>query len=188
MNEIDPLAEIDAMRLVAQALQPLDEEGRRRVIGWAGDKFLGATPAKSVAPARQTPGSQNNDAPVKTPVGEPSSKNAARTANDFQDLAEFYRACSPSGDAEKALVVGTWIQQAEKIEGLDSYRVNTELKHLGYGIGNITRAFEYLMAARPAFMLQLRKAGTSRQARKTYRVTDAGLKRVSQMIEGNPVV
>jgi hypothetical protein len=62
--------------------------------------------------------------------------------------------------------------------------VNKELKNLGEGILNITSALDALKAQKPALALQLKKAGKSRQARKTYKVTVAGLKFVENMIRG----
>jgi hypothetical protein len=181
MNEIDALAEIEAMKAVAQALQPLDDDSRRRVVGWVSDKFLGVAAPRRATPQKESPPELENNG-----NGTPQNvaRQGGRSLTDFQDVAEAYHACAPSTDAEKALVLGGWLQQVQQIDGLDSFRINSELKHLGYGIGNITRALEYLIGAKPALMLQLRKSGTSRQARKTYRVTDAGLKKISQMLTG----
>lgn len=183
MNEIDPLAEIEAMRAMAQSLQPLDEASRRRVLSWASDKFLSLSTV-SVAPV-----------PSPSPLEAPISATAAQAGppsgveiSSFGTLAELFHACSPGGDGEKALVVSAWLQAAGANDGIDSYKVNTELKHLGYGIGNITRALQILVEARPALMIQLRKSGTSQQARKTFRVTDAGLKRVRELIGQNKLL
>ena len=105
-----------------------------------------------------------------------------RTIVSFGEVAEMYHAVRPTTDAEKALAVSAWMQQSEGRDGIDSYSVNNSLKHLGYPIGNITRAFETLIIQRPALMIQLRKAGTTKQARKLFKVTDAGLKKVIEMI------
>jgi len=179
----DPLAELDAMRAVAVTLQPLDEGGRRRVLNWAIETYLGTLPptsrpanATAVTPSPAGQGSEQSDPPG------PSSNGNGAGFSEFTDLADFFHACSPKTDADKALVVSGWLQWEEGQDGLDSFRVNTALKNLGYGIGNITRAFEVLMSIKPALMIQLRKAGTTRQARKTYRVTDAGQKRLRLMI------
>ena len=111
-----------------------------------------------------------------------ASHNGGKAIGDFGDIADFYHACAPASDAEKALVVSSWFQVGESLDGIDTLKVNSALKHLGYGIGNATRAFDQLTSQRPALLIQLRKAGTTRQARKTFRVTDAGLKRVNQML------
>ena len=43
---------------------------------------------------------------------------------------------------------------------------------------------EKLMKARPQLVIQLKKTGTSRQARKTYRLTTEGTRRVEAMVSG----
>ena len=166
------------MKTVAEALKPLDDSGRRRVIVWARDKFLGG----SVRP--ESPATDTGRSKEGADMSERAGAAGAQVLANFPDLAEAYHAFRPQTDAEKALVVGAWMQQAQHIDGLDSFRINSELKHLGYRIGNITRALEYLIVAKPALMLQLRKSGTSKQARKTYRVTDAGFKKLALLLAG----
>ncbi len=107
---------------------------------------------------------------------------AGRKMADFGDLAEMYSAASPSTDAEKALVVAAWFQYREQMPEVDTQAVNTRLKHLGYPVGNITRAFDYLRDSRPSLVVQMKKMGTSQQARKKYRVTVEGAKEVERLI------
>lgn len=173
MSATDAIAELNAMSTVAQALEPLDDLARRRVMGWVNARFLGG----SVAPT-PPPGTETRTAANANTAGGSGGK----AISDFGDIAEYYHACAPSSDADKALVVSSWFQVGESLEGIDTQRVNSALKHLGYGIGNATRAFDQLTAQRPALVIQLRKAGTTKQARKTFRVTDAGLKRVNQLL------
>lgn len=54
--------------------------------------------------------------------------------------------------------------------------------HLGHKIPNITDAIDTIREAKPALILQLKKAGTSRQARKTYKVSHEGIRSVEAMI------
>jgi DNA-binding PadR family transcriptional regulator len=46
----------------------------------------------------------------------------------------------------------------------------------------LTAALDELKAARPAFAIQLRKSGSSQQARKKYKITAAGEKRVEELV------
>jgi hypothetical protein len=82
------------------------------------------------------------------------------------------------------LVVGYWFQVHQGMKDFDSQRVNAELKNMGHGVGNITEAFTRLIDRRPQFVIQTRKSGTARQARKLYRVTNEGIKRVQSMLGG----
>ena len=46
---------------------------------------------------------------------------------------------------------------------------------------NITSALDDLIEVRPQLVIQLAKAGTSKQARKRYKVTVAGAKKVQEL-------
>jgi hypothetical protein len=81
-------------------------------------------------------------------------------------------------------VASYWFQELQSQESLESQPVNTALKNLGHGVNDITSAFSGLMSRRPRLVIQVEKSGKSRQARKKYRMTDAGKKRVRAMIAG----
>ncbi len=174
MNGTDIIADLGAMTAIAQALEPLDDQAKGRVMAWATARFLGGSAA--------VPETTSGDAERVGEMETYAPKSVGTCIADFSDLAEFYHACGPSSDAEKALIVSGWFQAKEGLEGIDTFRVNSALKHLGFGIGNATRAFGALTAQRPASMIQLRKAGTTKQARKTFRVTDVGIRRIAQML------
>jgi hypothetical protein len=169
---LDSTQELDAMRHVAANLDPLPEDARARIISWAVAKYgvrvfgiSGASAsARSADPISQSPGSP------KTAL------------DDYASLAEFFDATNPSIDAEKALVVGLWMQKKTGTETFDSAAVNRELKHLGHGVGNITAAFSDLITQRPALAMQTAKSGSSQQARKKYKITRAGEKAVAEML------
>ena len=100
-----------------------------------------------------------------------------------KDIADLYAAAEPKGDAEKALVAAYWVQQIKGSGDFDAATINKELKHLGHGVGNITAALGSLIARKPNLVIQTRKAGTSQQARKRYKLTTEGLKYVDNMIQ-----
>lgn len=170
-ESVDPLTELEAMKAVAEALSALDDEdSRRRVLNWAGDRF----------------GVKIQTQPLVN-VESPSQHNIPDAAKDpdeidFEDVAEMYAVAQPTSDAEKALVVSYWLQYREAYACVDTQKVNTMLKHMGYGVGNITRAFDNLTKTRPQLIVQLRKSGSSKQARKTFKVTTEGKKYVEQML------
>jgi hypothetical protein len=96
------------------------------------------------------------------------------------------RSCTPTRDpgthAEKALVAGYWLQVCEGADRFTAHPVNKELTHLGHKLPNVTAALEDLKTTKPALVLQLSKSGTSQQARKTYKLSHAGVERVEEMI------
>jgi hypothetical protein len=82
------------------------------------------------------------------------------------------------------MVVTYWFQVVQGQTDVDSQKVNTELKQLGHGMKNITSAFSELIRERPQLVLQVRKAGSTRQARKRYRLTAEGIKKVKALMSG----
>lgn len=82
------------------------------------------------------------------------------------------------------MVAAYWVQVCQGTGSFQSQSLNDGLKDLGHGIGNITEALSQLKDDRPALLLQLKKSGNTRQARKTYKLTQAGMKRVEEMTQG----
>ena len=178
MNQ-DPAASPDqefaAIRTVHGALEPLPPEARSRVVKYIVSLL-------------------EIDARVRSP-SEPDEDNAdeaeetdhdGRVDSDlsYDSFAELHDAAAPKTNADKALVAGYWLQECQGQENFSAQSANKELNHLGEGIGNITMALEALKKLKPAQILQLKKSGKSRQARKTYKVTVAGVRRVQEMVGG----
>jgi hypothetical protein len=156
-------AELQAMAQIEAALQGLDEEVRARVILWVNARYRGG----SISSRKPLP---------------PSEEGETNEPGTYETLAEFYDAARPSTDADKVLVVSYWYQFRENATDVESQKVNTDLKHLGHGVGNVTRAFEALKATKPALIIQTRKEGTTKQARKRYKVTGEGKKAVERLV------
>lgn len=159
--------ETQAIGQIASVIDSLGEEQRGRVIRYIVDRF-------------SIPGAYAKKPTAGSDLGEVNS----HTDHEFQDLASLFAACEPNTDSLRALVGAYWIQICENSQNFDGQSVNKELKHLGHGIANITKALHALIAQKPALVLQLRKSGTTRQARKLYKITDAGVKKVKAMIAG----
>jgi hypothetical protein len=159
--EEDP--EIQAMSTIADALSQLDDAATERVLRWARDRYAASSPL-----------STNGEGAVEGGGG----------IEEFASLSDLFDAATPSTQAEKALVASFWAHQREGAEEVDALTVNKALKQLGHGIGNITRAFGTLQSEKPALALQVRKAGSTKQARKKYKVTQAGTRRVRAMVSG----
>ena len=168
-NLIDP--EISAMGTIATALNSLEtEEEILRVLDWAAKRF-GATsqiPLASVMP--------ENNSGISSEM--PSIK--------FDSLADFFAEANPSTVADKALVTGYWIQyigcDGEGSPEFEAATVNRKLKDLGHRISNITDAFSALQSKKPQLVVQTKKSGSSRQARKKYKLTTTGKDTVESMI------
>ncbi|MFO0994907.1 MAG: hypothetical protein U1E67_23590 [Hyphomicrobiales bacterium] len=155
--------EIEAMATLARVLEGLSEQARLRVLSWAISRYGRASGSHSPDSAPQTLGTVDD-----------------RVA--FGTLAELFDAAEPKTDKEKALVSAYWTQVCQGQPSFASQIVNSNLKDLGHGVANITVSLGQLKDERPALIHQIKKAGTSQQARKTYKLTAEGARRVRGML------
>ncbi|MDP3676023.1 MAG: hypothetical protein Q8R44_13170 [Novosphingobium sp.] len=160
-------SEIEAMGAIAKALGPLDQDAARRVLRWAIERFQ----PRSTAPSGPGSGS-----PVSSSMAIPVH---GRT---FLDFPELFDDANPQTSVDRALVAAYWFQVHEGAEDWDSQTVNTALKHLGHQSSNVTRDLDALIGRTPRFVIQVRKDGSTRQARKRYKLTREGTKAVEQML------
>ncbi len=160
--------EIAAMAALAAALDPLPEEARARALSWARSRY-GSTSGSAIPPAARV-----------------DEAGRYRALDSFPTLGELMGACSPDSDDRRALLAAAFISHGSEGGTFTGAQVNGGLKHLGHRVDNITRVLDALIAQRPAMVVQLRKSGASRQARKLYKVTDAGLQEVQRLIAGAP--
>lgn len=75
-----------------------------------------------------------------------------------------------------------WVQAVQGHDKWQSTALTAELKNLGHAIPNITDALTSNIEKKPQRIIQLQKSGSSRQARKTYKVTHEGLIYVQGML------
>lgn len=178
MDDLNAGADIEfvAMQAVYRALEPLDDDARSRVIEYIIARLEIVAPTSLRARTAELNGANEVDEVVLEAEEARASK--------FGSLAELYDAAQPKSNAHKALVAGYWIQVCQGSENFDGFSVNKELKNLGHGISNITNAIDALREQKPALVLQLKKSGKSQQARKTYKVTVAGIVAMEAMISG----
>ncbi len=157
---MDP--EIKAMSDLAQALDSLEPEVITRVLRWANERYRTKV---------------NGGAP-----GQPQSPSA--DASQFSGFHDLFDAANPETAADKALVTAYWFQILQGQEELESYDLNTELKNLGHPSTNITRDLDALMNRTPRYIMQVRKEGTTKQARKKYKLTREGIRAVERLLDG----
>jgi hypothetical protein len=156
---------------LAAALDGLEDEARARVLRWAAERF-------GVTLAGRKPGSGGSD------PGRESDGGGGDPDAEYEELGDLFSAASPTTPEDRALVVAYWLQELQNNSNVTGQQVNTELKNFGHGEDNITRVFTALVATRPQLMIQTKKSGTSRQARKSFKVTRAGTTRVKALIAG----
>lgn len=169
-------SEIEAMSAIAKALSGLDDETRARVLRWATDRFGAGLTGHDKPQINGARGEGVSD-------GEGDSNNSSE--DKFTSFPEFFATVAPSSESEKVLVAGYWFQEQEGYTDLASTHLNKELKQLGHSIRNINQKFDTLKNEKPQLAIQTRKSGTTKQARKKYKITRAGVSKVKSMLTSN---
>lgn len=175
-NTAIPDPEVAAIGKVNEALAQLDPAIQQRVLRWAADRFnLTLSQTKKPAADGNKGGKQEED----------DDENELEVPGTFSDFASLYDAANPATESDKALVAGYWLQAIQGNADWASFSANKELRNLGHGVENITVALGALIDSTPRLVMQTHKAGKSKQARKKYKMTNEGIKRVKQMLAGN---
>lgn len=167
-------AELDAMSTVKGALEDLEPKARERVVGWAIKRFdIAVGDAGKNRSAQESIVGEGGDGEVGDGEG-----------SQYNFFAELYDAAGPTSEKDKVLVAGYWHQKIQGAATFQAYALNKELKDLGHGVGHISEKFDALIKDKPSLVLQLKKSGNSAQAKKTYKLTNEGVKRVEALIKG----
>jgi hypothetical protein len=184
----DPLKEwhevIHAADTCVKALAALPPESRTKAWRYVTEWVNKSRPSADQSNTSNTPVlplPNNSPSGVATVDGGTPSD-----IKKYELLADLFGVAQASTDAAKALVVAAWLQEREGHTEISTQTVNRELNHLGHKVGNITRAFDSLRDSKPNLVMQLKKDGTSKQARKTFKVTVAGLREVERLLRGEP--
>jgi hypothetical protein len=161
--------ELSAMASVVAALEPLDTTGRQRVLQYACQRY-GIDPVASEA------------------LGATGARRVRESVDGlkgcFDSFAELYDAADPRTDPDRALVSAWWVSIEGGEPEFQAQPVNTALKNLGHPSANITEALTALKRRSPSLVLQVEKRGKSRQARKSYKLTVAGIRAVEDLVAG----
>ena len=171
-----PAKEFEAIQAIHNALEPLDEVARTRILAYIAS--LLDINAK-LAGSRSTTDSDIDEEATPAPKVETDDD-----APGFSTFAELFASTSPRSNGERALVAGYWLQVCQKTESFTAAAANKELTNLGHKIANITVAINSVKNQKPMLILQLKKSGTSQQARKLYKVSHEGVQRIEAMIGG----
>lgn len=107
------------------------------------------------------------------------STNARRAGGGVSSLVERWK---PETMAERALLGAFVLARGRPERTVTSQAINAELKKNGLPVPNITRAIESNLRARPPLMVQKKKMGTTRQARKQYALTPEGVELVESKL------
>jgi hypothetical protein len=153
--------EVHAISILSQTLNGLNPEIQRRVLQWANSRY-GVTPQRPNVSSRSVTSEENN-------------VSAEGPTLAFKEFVDLFDVVNPKTDLEKALTAAYWVQQGLRQPSWRSQQLNDFLKDAGHGVGNITLALNNAQGRTPALVRQMSKSGKTQQARKTYKLTTAGL-------------
>lgn len=156
------ISEVEAITAVDRALSELDEDVAVRVLRWATDKY-------------------GQQMPEEPPV-EATSAAPVEPIERFEEIADLMAAAGPRNGVERVLVAAYWFQVINEHPSVTGQQVNDALKNLGHAMSNITDAFSSLIRRKPQLAMQVEKTGSSRQARKKYKLTIAGINEVKKLL------
>jgi hypothetical protein len=126
-----------------------------------------------------------NSASLRSSLKPKIDQSEAKSGTEFESLGDFFDAADPQTESDRVLVVAYWGQVVENVSDFESFPINQQLKNLGYPVSNITRALDTLINQSPRLVLQTSKSGNAKQARKRFKVTREGIKRVQSMLNQN---
>jgi hypothetical protein len=152
--------EIKAIGAISTALNELSDEQRSNVLLYINARYSGQTIPRGSIPA-----------PASSSSGE-----------QYESLGDFFDALNPQTEADRVLAVGYWLQVVQGAADFESFPVNKELRNMGHPVSNITRALDTLISETPRLALQVGKSGSSKQARKKYKITREGIKKVQSIL------
>lgn len=171
--------EIDAMSAVATALADLEEDQQGRVLRWSAERYGVSLPRGGGW--RGSIGGPAEDESLDADGGATQEEITSEDP-EFADFGDLFATADPKSNEDKALVAAYWQQVHEGEEKWQSTALQKDLRNLGHGISNITDALTSNIRKRPQRVIQLQKSGSTRQARKTYKVTREGLVYVQGML------
>ena len=164
--------EVSAMAAVNAALAGLEPDAVARVLRWAADRYKVLLPATGKVKATEK----------EEPKAFEDSEEEGETAT-YAHFSDFFDAADPTTEEDRVLVAGYWFQGLQGESELDSQSLNKELKNTGHGISHMPRALNGLMNAKPRLLVQLKKKGTTKQARRRFKLTSEGIKKVKGMLK-----
>jgi len=169
---LDP--EAVALSKVVGALGELESDAQQRVLRYAAERFkISAVNMVSTSGAKAIPGVNEQPGPL-----------GIASSSQFTDEGELIEHAQPKTGLMRALVVGYWLQVCQGQQNFSGQEVNDSLKALGHQSANITADMTKLMKKKPSLIQQVAKSGKARQARKRYRLTNAGIIAVTKMLSG----
>ncbi|MBR3225732.1 MAG: hypothetical protein IKF78_10490 [Atopobiaceae bacterium] len=188
------LPELNAMQTVADAMEGLSPQERKRVVAWIADYTL---QDESVAPFTEDSNTKIDNADAKIEESSAECINAEVSA-DFSDsqtdvteqeqqtaydtFADFYEAAAPRKGAQKAAVAGYWLETTQGLESWKAFEVNKLLKQIGVKVSSMSIVLSNAVKTSNPLIVELERQSTGERSRKTFRLSDWGRSYVQNCI------
>jgi hypothetical protein len=193
--------EIIAMSETFEALKHLQRPQIRRIVHWVKDRFgliEGKAPAEPVVSV-----SAGEPAPAPAPVKEEKVTLEAAPAPavieeppkpkppqkreliDFDTVLDLFSESNVKKVSSKILLMAAYLQERHNFKEISSYDINFRLKRIGHGVQNISSSINGILKRKPQLMIELKKDGASKQARRKFSVTVEGLKVARGFLKGS---
>ncbi|HEX8692778.1 MAG TPA: hypothetical protein VF746_10180 [Longimicrobium sp.] len=181
MEELREVKEmLDEINAIISSYDPILKEQARDILLERAFGSAGRARARAAAGGGEAAG-EGEEAPRRR--GRPRGTTGARRGGaNVSALLERWR---PETMAERALLGAYVLARGRPDRTVTSQAINAELKRNGLPVPNITRAIESNLRAKPPLMVQKKKMGTTRQARKQYALTQEGAELVESKLQGS---
>lgn len=140
---------------------------------------------RRTAAAARTADASGEDGEEETPRRRPGRPRGSTNRRTGMQIGQLVEQWSPETMAERALLGAYSLARGRADRTVTSQAINAELKRNGIPVPNITRAIESNLRAKPPLMVQKKKMGTTRQARKQYAITAEGVAFVESHLGGD---
>jgi hypothetical protein len=181
---------LDEINAAISSYDPvLKEQARDILLERAFGSSAGPRPRRAVAPS--TGGGRDGreseeggeEAPRRRPGRPKGSGTGRRGPRGGMAMPALLGQWTPETMAERGLMGAYTLSRGKADKTVTSQAINAELKRAGIPVPNITRAIESNLRAKPPLMVQKKKMGTTRQARKQYAITPEGVEFVENKLQ-----
>lgn len=190
--------EIIAMSETFEALKHLSTEQIRRIIHWIKDRFglvEGKAPAEPTVTISE-PVPARKEEVIAEAVPEPIVKEEPPAPKpphkkdliDYDTVLDLFAEANVKKVSDKILLMAAYLQERLNFKEISSYDINFRLKRIGHGVQNISSSINGILKRKQReapMMMELKKEGASKQARRKFKVTDEGLKKARSFLKSS---
>lgn len=116
-------------------------------------------------------------------VGKEEPADESTAAQD--GFAEAFAKANPQTEDKKVLFTAWFLFGRNGTREFKGYQITKALEQTGHGVNSVSVCLGRLKTQKPAMVVQVAASGNKRQSRKSYKLTDAGI-RAAQLLSTPP--